>query len=64
MDENEIKRYFEENATRWLVDAYGKNDYTYPTGLHRSRIAMRILTERFGSQSLNLLDIGCVTVGY
>ncbi len=59
MDENEIKRYFEENATRWLVDAYGKNDYTYPTGLHRSRIAMRILTERFGSQSLNLLDIGC-----
>ncbi|MCK4791650.1 MAG: class I SAM-dependent methyltransferase [Desulfobacteraceae bacterium] len=59
MDDKTIKRYFEENATRWLTDAYAKSDYTYPAGLHRSRILMRILTQRFGPRSLNLLDIGC-----
>jgi 2-polyprenyl-3-methyl-5-hydroxy-6-metoxy-1,4-benzoquinol methylase len=59
MDDKKISRYFEENAMKWLEDAYVKSDYTYPIGVHRSRIAMRILTQRFGSQSLNLLDIGC-----
>jgi 2-polyprenyl-3-methyl-5-hydroxy-6-metoxy-1,4-benzoquinol methylase len=54
-----VKKYFEENATKWLTDAYAKSDYTYPIGLHRSRIAMRILTQNFDSRSLNLLDIGC-----
>jgi len=59
MDDKTVKRYFEENARQWLRDAYEKNDYTYPVGQHRSRIVMNILMERFGSQNLNLLDIGC-----
>ena len=59
MDDAKVKRYFEENALKWLEDAYARGDYTYPVGLHRSRIAMRILAERFGSKSVKLLDIGC-----
>lgn len=59
MSDKTIKRYFEENAMKWLEDAYASSNYTYPVGLHRSRITMRILTQKFGSRSLNLLDIGC-----
>lgn len=59
MDTKAIKKYFEENAVTWLSDAYATSDYTYPVGLHRTRIVMRTLVERFGSQRPNLLDIGC-----
>src|SRR3990172_10253843 len=59
MDDTTVQKYFEENASKWLNDAYVENEYNYPIGWHRSRILMNILGQHFESQCLNLLDVGC-----
>ncbi|MBT73524.1 MAG: hypothetical protein CMQ15_16080 [Gammaproteobacteria bacterium] len=59
MDKNIVENYFNENATRWVADSYGNEEYKYPIGLHRMRITADIINENFKSKKINSIDIGC-----
>ena len=54
-----MENYFNENATRWVADSYGNEEYKYPIGLHRMRITADIINENFKSKKINSIDIGC-----
>lgn len=53
-----VKRYFEENATRWVLDGYNEQGYNYPVGFHRSRIVSRYLSS-LKDKKIKVLDLGC-----
>lgn len=59
MDNDKVKKYFSEKANFWLSESYDENEYAYPIGFHRTRIVQGIIKEQFGSNKINLLDIGC-----
>lgn len=54
---NEVKNYFEVNAEAWLLDAYERSGFNYPTPQHRLRIVKEIIQQR--NEIKNVIDLGC-----
>lgn len=52
-----VARYFSDNASAWLADAYEGSGYNYPTPLHRLRVVRRIFSEL--PEVKSVLDVGC-----
>lgn len=53
-----IKKYFEDNAERWIVGGYGDDGYNYPTALHRVRIVSKFIAG-LNKKGLKIIDLGC-----
>lgn len=58
INSKKTKKYFEENAARWVADGYNEQGYNYPVGFHRARIVTKYLS-KFDNKNLKILDLGC-----
>lgn len=59
IENKNIKKYFEINASTWVDDNYTEQPYTYPVPMNRNRIAFEVIGENLDGGAINLLDIGC-----
>jgi SAM-dependent methyltransferase len=60
-DINYIRKYFSENAPKWVAGAYEEGDIPaqYPVGANRLRIAVETIVERLATHQGTLVDLGC-----
>jgi 2-polyprenyl-3-methyl-5-hydroxy-6-metoxy-1,4-benzoquinol methylase len=60
-DADYTRRYFSDEAGRWLATAYGGDDHpvSYPVGARRVRLALDVIGRRLGAARGRLLDLGC-----
>ncbi len=61
MEDNkqQVKDYFSRNAASWVAEQYTDQDYCYPVGPNRIRIALHAIDKHYGRSGLRVLDIGC-----
>ena len=53
-----IRKYFEDNARWWVLNAYKAAGYDYPTAFHRARIVLKFISG-LNKKKLNIIDLGC-----